>query len=320
MKIAILVGGCIRNSFSTFDSFVKNVVVPNNADVFMLFKPHTEYDCEHESNKMAFEAQARELLGDRLKYYAYTDRKYDQIFSMNSGQCKTNVRLHNPHIQQTVYHYDHLTEEINVNIVDQYTIMKFLADVLTKYEKTNSIVYDYVIKTRIDRMNFKDPLILGKVIFDYDGKNIEDLGHNVDISSSLMNSESNSETIIALNRVHDAVPNNNLECLYFGGHVGWYTDCFFFGTHDVMIELLKTFCSRLFSYHLTKNPDDEEYKETLAPEKQLIKHCQTLKHSDKHIKIITYCVPKIITADNPNDCDKCIKYNIYFNYPEESVP
>ena len=47
-ECAILISGCARNAFSTIDSFVENIVISNNADVFVLLRKNSEYDCEHE--------------------------------------------------------------------------------------------------------------------------------------------------------------------------------------------------------------------------------------------------------------------------------
>lgn len=193
----------------------------------------------------------------------------------NINKSKENIKLNHSTINHNVYHYDHRNGQVNIGIIDQYTLTKFLADILEEYEIKNNVRYDYIIKTRVDRMNFAYPIILKDVIEKYNCK-IESA--NVD------------------------------ECLYFAGNDGWYTDCFFFGTHDAMVSLCKSFCEKLFFYDIDNTK--KAHIAIFAPEVQIIYHCKTLTHPQKKIRVITGCVPKVITIKNPHNCSRCIKYII----------
>lgn len=265
MKTAILIGGCIRNSFSTFDNFVKNIVETNDADVFMLFRPNSEFDCEHEKNTYKnFEIMARELLGTRLKHYKYTGKEYDDIVNINCEICKKDAMSHKE-IPEDVTYYNHQNNLISTRLVDQYTFCLFLANILENYEKNNNIKYDYVIRTRTDKMDFKVPLPICDMIQKY--------GNNID------------------------------ETLYVCGSDTWYNESFFFGTHDIMLMVCRTFCTKLFHYHVNKS------RHMFAPEVQFAAHCRALIHADGKAKLIQNSYPKHIKKSAKN-CVKCSRYEI----------
>ena len=268
---AILISGCARNAFSTIDSFIENVVISNNADVFVLLRKNSEYDCEHEKNNGGnIESLLKTKLGNRLKLFLETTAEYEIYYKNAILNASKNLASHgdiskNKH--GSMFHYDVNTKQMNHGIIDQYTMLSFLANKFTQYEEAHNKAYRYIIKTRIDRMNFVDTF-------------------NIECSMK-----------------------NENDMLVFGGAVGWLVDCFFFGTHELMVKLCRDFYLDLF---LHKDDNFPETYQIFSPEKQICYTIDNIIKESQNAKLHICPLPKNITIAKKSICSKCHIYNIFF--------
>lgn len=205
-KTAILYSGSIYNVMQSIESEMKNLVVPNNADVFIVTERRTKrrrtatLDAYEEGSpewhrKCASVTQdegtitdeeiqyVKDTLGDRLKGFwiaddipGYMDHlKNLRVKMMDSANGYRQYNLeHN--IPDTFGSF--FTSDDNGNlkcVVDQYNHVKKCYEYMVGYENHNGFKYDYVIRARIDFV-VPEVIDIEQYTLPYDGQYVHIMG------------------------------------------------------------------------------------------------------------------------------------------------
>ena len=106
-------------------------------------------------------------LGDRLKLFIETSDEYEFYYKNAILIASKNLASHgdipiNNH--GSMFYYDIIKKNMNLGIIDQYAMLSFLTKNFVQYEEATGESYKYIIKTRIDRMNFVDTVNIKGVI------------------------------------------------------------------------------------------------------------------------------------------------------------
>jgi hypothetical protein len=290
MRVAILISGLIRNSHQTLDTFIDNIVRPNNADVFCFFSSGSEYDCLHHPTPCAnFGQLLREKLGDHLKIFQCSSGDYRIRRDHMYQQCLEKTHNYISHVPQ-IYYFDQSKHRYRRSIVDQYFRVKCVTEILQQYEheQGQGFAYDWIIRTRLDRMNF-----IGQF----------------DLTKYIQHIERDPQVPHMERAPRD--PSRKQYLFFEEGNMPWYYECFFFGTHDAMIHLCSTYVEHLGEYRYPVGKD-ETIDMTLTPERQLALYVANLVEHEHNWVIVRSYTPKCIThADHLKLCDHCGIYNIY---------
>lgn len=185
MKTAILFSGTMYNFKYSIKSLMENLVIPNDADVFILTSRynmmrkagHTEKDivaenntewhskamgmCRDESKSILFDdvQLIRDTFGDRLKGFWFIDDmpQYQQYLTNERlrmmGVINT-YRVNNLELGiNPPFGGDVIDPERNGNVrcvIDQYNHIKACYELMERYEAESGVHYDYVMRARID--------------------------------------------------------------------------------------------------------------------------------------------------------------------------
>jgi hypothetical protein len=134
MRVALCLSGQARGIDKTWYKFVKNIIEPNNCDVFISFANDSSLDNFY---KVKIDFTELELTKDPSLEYLY---------SIARGPM--------PYIR----HIAEMGEECtNLAVLRQYYFIKRANDLKSDYEKRNGFVYDWVIRSRAD-LYINEPL------------------------------------------------------------------------------------------------------------------------------------------------------------------
>jgi hypothetical protein len=234
-RIAIIVSGRTRNFPMTLKNFMDNIVVPNNADVFILFQRNTRLTCDHVPIPNNDMKHIKKVLGKNLKHISFTDDDYDKEFSETMEACNRNIQ--DLMIPPSQLRHNILDNKISPYPIDQYLKIRKIAIILEEYEKKNNIKYDIVVRSRIDHIFYENKIELN--------------GH---LGKVLTN---NGEYFFVATRDNIEMPN-----------IFWASELLVFGTHDIMLKILKNFIYQYGKFRLGEGKRNQFENIILAQEIQ----------------------------------------------------
>jgi len=178
MRTAILFSGTAYNFRYSIKSLMENLVIPNNADVFILT---SEYNMKRRTNggtiPLADNLHEWNIKSNEIERFETVISQEDidfinYVFSdrLKSFQFIHNLHGYEPHLESkrlemmhTVNDYREanspqpfggtVTTPENGNIkcvIDQYNHIKKCYELMEQYENANGFTYDYVMRARID--------------------------------------------------------------------------------------------------------------------------------------------------------------------------
>ncbi len=186
---AILFSGSAYNIKYSIHSQLENLIIPNDADVFIFtnryckrrktkegyIPDHSKMDTAQENDKWVEKTKdqfydgaplsdeeiqiIKDTLGDRIKVFQIADDLPDYIEYIHLGReemmnCINNRIRENAEMGlPTVYNGQIMDESDNGNIrntSDQYRHVQKCYELMRQYEDENNIKYDYIIRARID--------------------------------------------------------------------------------------------------------------------------------------------------------------------------
>lgn len=226
-RIAIVVSGRTRNFPMTLQNFMDNVVSPNNADVFILFQRDTRVECQHIKSPENDIEYMKVVLGDHLKHLSFTDDDYDNELSQMIDVCTDNISDLLASGKENGYI---INNGISPYPIDQYLKIRNISMILEQYEEKSGFKYDIIARSRIDHVFYTKAIDLNAML-----------------------EKANGETG---------------EYFFTGGVVGKLysgsivraSELLVFGTHDIMLSILKNFiaCYGKFRLDKTKYPTLED--------------------------------------------------------------
>ena len=169
MKVAVLLFGQPRDAIKCSESILKNLIIPNNADVFL----HTWYDENdlymekgeiNRSNYLLDDGIDKKILDiykpkayciepQRFKNFNNYNQNYFKFpakYIDNMSKCGQNKTLTKEDVELRCIKYTHISQFYSI----------FKANMIKEeYSLENNILYDFVIKLRFD-INCASPIII----------------------------------------------------------------------------------------------------------------------------------------------------------------
>ena len=136
MKIAILISGQLRTIEKTINSINKNLVKPNNADIFISYWDTTE--ATHKQKKYNFKPINREIIKNVLKPKILQGFKYKNSY---------NDKIQNVKRKKFIKDLEPVHSKNNLPMLYQF---KLLFNLFSKFCKKNNKNYDCIIRLRPD--------------------------------------------------------------------------------------------------------------------------------------------------------------------------
>lgn len=153
MKVAICIIGQPRHFEETFQNIYKNIIKPNNADVFL----HAWFN-EEESNKTLKHAGVCYYKNKNKEYIVpkNTKEKLIQLYKPKDYLIEKQINFQKKK-------YSHLKHDTLFSMY--YSLMK-CHDLIRNYETINNFKYDMIIKIRYDVFCY-EPIIANKFNNDF---------------------------------------------------------------------------------------------------------------------------------------------------------
>lgn len=233
MRVALCIIGQPRHFEETFPSIFKNIIKPNNADVFF----HCWYDPEE---------AGEEIKNGGLCYYK--NRK--KGFIMPKGLDKNLVELYKPKKYIIEKQRFLKIESDKMKGVDcttglsmYYSIMKS-HDLVREYENENNFRYDFIIKIRYD-MYCEEPLIMKKynpkVMNNPHFPNKQHLTNHIDDRIWFSSSENMYKVSRGYLEVENYVEDKDRDKYIYGkAHTFTYQDKTYFNNETYFLYLIQT--------------------------------------------------------------------------------
>ena len=141
MRVALLMSGGIRQSWLTAPSIYRNVVEPNNADIFLYVKENSM----EPTAGLDTEAIVKTVFPTNVKGMAFTDDAYrkevEQLIKSNYDKIDSQYREMGR---------DTWDKQLNHHNTDQYLQLKKCAEMAVKYASDNNFKYDIIARCRPD--------------------------------------------------------------------------------------------------------------------------------------------------------------------------
>jgi hypothetical protein len=148
LKVAYLISGITRNYIYSSNSFKKFIFDNCPGDVFVSFKKGTR--THYSKNEIIDQIPANErinindnidnlsflkyLFKGNLKYFNYDDEEYiEQLKAAKISEIDNNINYH-------------------LSVLDQFARVKNIAEKFELYKNVHGIVYDIVVRIRLDRI------------------------------------------------------------------------------------------------------------------------------------------------------------------------
>jgi hypothetical protein len=139
-KIALLMTGQCRQSWLTAPSIYKNVIEPNNADVFLYLNKDSlipQVHNEEEIIKKVFSKNVKSLIFTDDKYNKEVKQLIDSNYSKIDGLYKKLNR-------------GKWDKQLNIHNTDQYFKVKKCCEAAVDYANKNNFKYDLILRVRPD--------------------------------------------------------------------------------------------------------------------------------------------------------------------------
>jgi hypothetical protein len=162
MRVAVCLSGQPRRVLQTFPSILKNIIEPNNADVFihMNYDEDNDYiDKSHADNgicvlEKGIDKKVIELYKP-IKYLVEKPKNFSKSTLTCSDKRLANFKKMNSHKNWTdEQHLQHMVK----NLMSMFYSIFKANELKEIYANENGIVYDYVIRLRFDAV-IQTPLV-----------------------------------------------------------------------------------------------------------------------------------------------------------------
>lgn len=176
MKIAAIMPGNLGNYKLCIDSIMKNLIGPNNADVFILTSKENNYfhlageDTLH-GGKYNYpvtdedEIEIKKCFGDNLKIIEYIENipDYKDQMAIHIERLNKRTSWWND-LGKWTHFFDRDKKQImdGRNYLDRFLRMRYLSTMIEDYERDNNIKYDYIIRFRIEQL-FKSKIVVKRI-------------------------------------------------------------------------------------------------------------------------------------------------------------
>lgn len=213
LKFAFLISGMTRNYIYCSQTFKKYILDNCDGDVFVSFKQNSRvhYSLDDIKNKMPVNniiniddniddsVFLKKLFENKLKYFNYDDEDYISLL-------KTE-KLKNLH--EKIANDGHV-----INMIDQYSRVKNIAEKFEEYCIQNNAKYDIVVRVRLDRIWWT---------------------RNINLNDYIEDPSKIYLSYIEWSKSSD----NNLP--------NWIQEFFFMGNKDTMIYIMKDFLLNIYN-------------------------------------------------------------------------
>lgn len=141
MKIALLMTGQCRQLWLTAPSLYKNVIEPNNADVFLYLKKDSlEPSCGPDTEKIV-----NKVFNKNVKSLTFTDGSYEKEVNKLIGSNYAKLDGHYKKLNR-----DKWDKKLNIHNTDQYLQLKKCCEEAIAYANKNNFKYDLMLRCRPD--------------------------------------------------------------------------------------------------------------------------------------------------------------------------
>lgn len=163
-KTAILMAGDLGTYKFALDSICENIVKPNNADVFILtskggFIHVSDEEFDGQNFSVQVDAEDEERLsagfGSSLKGLHYVENIPDYTEQMGAEIKNLDNRilwLDKPNEKTVLYDAERGEFRHPAKYLDQYLRLRYLVEILNRYERKHNVKYDYIARVRIDQI------------------------------------------------------------------------------------------------------------------------------------------------------------------------
>lgn len=164
LKIALLVSGKLaRTSESDLDHFLNRVVVPNNADVFVVSQGEFDVD------------MFRRKLGPFLKTYSYASMTHlaNDVYQL-SERWSTHIKNSEYTPRRGSLHLEQRNDQFYMvePVVCQQAMLRLVWNQCLQYETHHGFLYDRIARSRVDNLTYTSTIpmnfpVIGKFISCY---------------------------------------------------------------------------------------------------------------------------------------------------------
>jgi hypothetical protein len=170
MRVAVVMAGLLGSYQVAIDLIMKNLILPNNADIFILT---SRYNYVHASSEDDFtpynfpasvslvdEDCIKQCFGKHLRYFSYSEDLPGYQDELQKQKEKLKERLHSFEGEDLYFNQSSGTVYNETTYLDQYLKLKFLMPLISGYDLVMRFRIDHVLTRRLILKSVEDNTLL----------------------------------------------------------------------------------------------------------------------------------------------------------------